>query len=143
MPSNETTERSAATGRSLPNAGPVNHMHDVLSDPYRRLILHRLDAQSGPVEIGELGEEIRDMDPSTFVDASKQDVSFWLVHEHLLPLEEFGLVAYHRETDAVCLVEQVVISVVDPTSVRTIGRAEDSADCTEFPRRPSVNHEMD
>lgn len=128
MPSNTSTNRAERSNGSLPSAGPINHIHDVLSDPFRRVIIHRLDDREGPVELTELIDVMRETDHPALTRASKQDVRSWLVDGHLLPLERLGLVDYDARTESVRLGDQAVFTVVEPENHQATEELIDTAD---------------
>lgn len=111
MPSNTRPESTNRPDCPLPNAGPINYMHDVFSEPHRRLVLYRLDASAEPVPLSTLVDDIRSADESV---PSASLIERWLLYEHVLPLERFGLVRYDPEAETVELSEEVVVTVAKP-----------------------------
>lgn len=95
--------------RTDPAAGSISNMHDVLSDPERRRVLHALQEADDPVTLADLAAVVVPADAAAADDRWLPDRR--LLHDHVVPMDEFGLVSYDRATGTVSLPDDVTVSV--------------------------------
>lgn len=93
-------------------------MHDVLSDWTRRAVLYYLQEYGDPAEVEDVAVHLlawwrgREKPASDGHDVDRRTRQC-LLQEHLLKMDEFGVLAYDAGSDAVRLVEGMEV-VVDP-----------------------------
>lgn len=92
-----------------PDAGSISNMHDVLSDPERRRVLHALKEADDPVGLADLAAVVVPADAVATDDGPLPDRR--LLHDHVVPMDEFGLVSYDRAAGTVSLPDEVTVSV--------------------------------
>lgn len=93
-------------------------MHDVFSDPYRRAVLYYLQEWENPADVCELGEWVirrcQEAERDDADRASRDRTAEWVLHRHVLSMDEFGLVEYDPEVDTVLLPDDVCVTVTPP-----------------------------
>lgn len=105
-------------GRHAHRAGDIQTWHDVFDDGPRRRILSHLSEESQPVSLGalvDLFEAVPD-DASESVPGSdgRRAVRTWLLAEHVVPLESFGVIEYDRAAETIRVADDVsVVATTD------------------------------
>lgn len=94
-------------------------MHDVLSDPHRRAVLHYLREFEDPADVDELVGRIlawrpdRNSSDGTPSDSERAR----LLNDHVRRMEAFGLLAYDPDRGTVRLSEDVSVTVSPPWDI--------------------------
>lgn len=93
----------------------IQNMHDIFSDPYRCAVLYCLQLSEEPATVSEIANRVVTWSPDgDSIAAEDSDLRTWLLHTHILHLDEFGIVTYDSGRDVVRLSEDVSISVTSP-----------------------------
>lgn len=90
-------------------------MHDVFSDPHRRAVLFYLQERERTADVRELAEWV-DVHCESEIGPDRPSAgrASWLLHRHVLSMDEFGLVEYDPEDCSVSLAEDVCVTVTPP-----------------------------
>lgn len=88
-------------------------MHDVLSNRPRCAVLHYLQESDGSVEVRELTDQVLAWCGDGQIDATDDEVRAWLLN-HVLAMDEFGLVTYDSKQDTVELPADVSVAITRP-----------------------------
>lgn len=89
-------------------------MHDVLSVPYRRAVLYYLTELENPADVSEMASQIQAWNPNGAEEWSVGSARARLLNDHILGMDEFGLLTYDSRRDTVRLDEHASISVAHP-----------------------------
>lgn len=107
----------APVGAGGTDASAILNMHDVLSCPRRRIVLHLLQEAGGSLAMDELAERALALDVApSLVSAHREGVPVrsWLYHEHVLEMAAFGIVEYDHDDDVVSVSADFAVSVPAP-----------------------------
>ncbi|WP_123538265.1 DUF7344 domain-containing protein [Halosimplex salinum] len=99
--------RVTGTERSEPDVGGErrDELFEVLTDPYRRVMLHSLQRTESPVTVAELAADVvawsdqRQGTDRSDIERSTVEVS--LVHKHLPMMADSGVVRYDEDRKTV------------------------------------------
>lgn len=94
----------------------VGSIHDVFSDPHRQAILHYLEESEEPASLCDVAQTITGWVERDGTASVADRTTAWLLHTHVLAMEEFGLVDYDPETDTIRLPDDVAITVSPPAN---------------------------
>lgn len=115
MQLHEFSQQQVSTPRKERPAERIQHIHDVLSDPYRSALLYYLQESDGPVDARDAAEQVltwcqdgMQIDGDEF-DAD--DAREWLLQSHVLSMHEFGLITYDSRQDTISLPDDVSITI--------------------------------
>lgn len=96
---------------------PIRNMHDVFSNRCRRSILYCLQEEVGPVRLSNVLHRVVTRRPAGGDPADPgagERLTPEAARQQVFKLEEFGLVEYDPETDAVWIPDDVAITVTPP-----------------------------
>lgn len=126
------TERSAPAHGIERSADRIEHMHDVLSDPFRRAILYHLQEGEEPAGVREVASQVLDWcrnelqiggernEPQIGGERNELQIGdgadadrdrAWLLQTHVKPMHEFGVITYDSDRDTISLPDDVSITI--------------------------------
>lgn len=90
-------------------------MHDIFSNPFRCAVLNYLQKMENPVGLDEVVEHVlARCSGEDDTSASGDALDRWLFNEHILRLEEFGIITYDPGEESVELSDDVSVTLPDP-----------------------------
>lgn len=94
---------------------PITSMHDILSDPYRCAILAYLTECANPADVDELIAAVLEWQSDDRPSDSPQPGSpeAWLRNEHIVHMNEFGVISYDPNAESVRLAEDFSVTLTD------------------------------
>lgn len=94
----------------------IRSMHDIFSNPLRCAVLYYLQEVEDPADVDEMVNEILSWCPDEDVPDGDSDQSdqTWFFHEHVVRMDEFGVVRYDPRQHSVRLSDSVCVTVPFP-----------------------------
>lgn len=92
----------------------IRSMHDIFSDPFRCAILYYLQERGNPADVEELSERVLDWCPDEEeLPPNRARRRAWLFNEHIVRMDDFGVVSYDPREDSIRLAEDVSVTLPD------------------------------
>lgn len=91
----------------------IRTWQDVFADEHRRRLLSYVSDGSQSVDVETLVDHFEHVFDSATVcseSTERNTIRSWLITEHILPLEAFEVLEYDRDTETICLAEDVTVS---------------------------------
>lgn len=91
-------------------------MHDIFSDPLRCAVLYYLQEVENPADVDEMVDEVLSWCPEEDVTDGEpvESAQTWFFHEHVVRMDEFGVVRYDPRRHTVRLSDNVCLTVPFP-----------------------------
>ena len=110
-----TADTTPPDGRQ---GGPIRHMHDVFSDPWRRAILYYLQERGQPSTVTALARRLVAWFQEARRRRPRSDGGTPSLRSHVVEMAAFGILGHDPEADTVWIPETVAVSVAPPWPVR-------------------------